>query len=144
MTADEARQRFVTARVGRLATADRLGRPHLVPFVFAVSGEMLVSAVDHKPKRSVALRRLANVEDNPRASVLVDEYLEDWDRLWWARADGSARVVAASSGEGSRAVDLLVDRYPQYRSRRPDGPVLLIEVDRWSGWSATDARSITS
>lgn len=138
MTAEEARVRFAAARVARLATADGDGRPHIVPMVFAVDGDRLVSAVDHKPKRSLALRRLANIEANPRVSVLVDHYGEDWDRLWWARADGTARRVDAGHGEGRSAVDLLVARYPQYRRQRPRGPVLIIDVGRWSGWSSTD------
>jgi PPOX class probable F420-dependent enzyme len=141
VTGEEARRRFVAARVARLATADRSGRPHIVPIVFAVEGVTLVSVVDHKPKRSTSLRRLANVAGNPSVAVLVDEYSEDWDRLWWARADGTAAVLDPGSVEAERAVDLLAGRYPQYQDRRPDGPVLAVEVLRWSGWSArADAR----
>ncbi len=136
MTGEEARQRFVEAKVARLATADRAGLPHLVPFVFAVDGERLVSAVDHKPKRSSALRRLANIAENPHVSALVDEYDEDWDRLWWARADGVATVHRSGSAESDRAVDQLVARYDQYRHRRPDGPVVVVTVQHWTGWSA--------
>ena len=139
MTADEARRRFETARVARLATADRAGRPHLVPLVFATYGDTVVSAVDHKPKRTTALRRLANLGENPYACILVDEYDEDWGDLWWARADGSGRILGSGSAEEARAIDLLVARYPQYRDRRPGGPVLAIEVERWSGWSASGA-----
>lgn len=137
MTGEEARRRFSEARVARLATADRSGRPHLVPIAFAVDGDTLVSAVDHKPKSTTALRRLANVAENPSVSLLVDEYGEDWDRLWWARADGTARVLAPDTVEARRAVDLLVGRYPQYRQQRPSAQVLVVEVQRWTGWSAS-------
>ncbi len=123
-----------------MATADQSGRPHLVPLVFAVHDDVLVSAVDHKPKRTTALRRLANIEDNPQVTLLVDEYGEDWDRLWWARADGYGRIVHAGSDEADWAIELLVARYPQYRDRRPSGPVLVIDVQRWSGWSACGSR----
>ena len=139
MTGEEARRLFATARVARLATADRSGRPHLVPIVFALDGDTLVSAVDHKPKRSTSLKRLANVAENPSVSLLVDEYSEDWDRLWWARADGTARVLDPGTVEADRAVDLLAGRYPQYQTRRPGGQVLAVEVRRWSGWSAAPA-----
>src|SRR5690242_4638274 len=90
--ADWARERFAEARVARLATVSGDGSPHLVPIVFAVSGDRLISAVDHKPKQTVALRRLDNIAANPFVSVLVDEYDENWTALWWARADGWAHI----------------------------------------------------
>ena len=136
MTPREARQRFAEARVARLATSDRAGVPHLVPFVFALVGDILVSAVDHKPKRTTALRRLENIAANPRVAALVDSYEEDWSRLWWARADGVARLVDPGSSEAKTALRHLVERYEQYRYRQPDGPITLINVDRWSGWEA--------
>jgi PPOX class probable F420-dependent enzyme len=119
-----------------MATADRAGRPHLVPIVFAVEGDRLISAIDHKPKRSTALRRLANIDENPNVSVLVDEYDEDWTRLWWARADGVGKVLGPGSPGREQAVDRLVDRYTEYARLRPGGPVIVVDVNRWSGWSA--------
>ena len=111
----------------------------MVPFVFALDGDTLVSAVDDKPKRTTSLKRLANIADNPLVAALVDEYSEDWDLLWWARADGSARLLDSDSSDADRALDRLVTRYTQYQRRRPSGPVMVIEVHRWSGWSAHDA-----
>jgi PPOX class probable F420-dependent enzyme len=140
MTGDEARRHFAGARVARLATADTAGVPHLVPIVFALAGDTLYSAVDAKPKRTTALRRLANVAANPRVAVLVDHYDEDWSALWWARADGTAAVLTA---DGARAgIAALVDRYPQYAAAPPAGPVLAIRVTRWSGWSASPAPAV--
>ncbi|MBO0746414.1 MAG: pyridoxamine 5'-phosphate oxidase family protein, partial [Candidatus Dormibacteraeota bacterium] len=91
MSPEEARRRVAAARVATLATLTEEGAPHLVPFCFALDGDTLVSAVDHKPKRTTQLRRLANVAHDDRAAVLVDEYDERWDRLWWVRLDTSAR-----------------------------------------------------
>jgi len=130
-----ARERFAGARVARLATADSAGRPHLVPIVFAVAGDVVYSAVDAKPKRSTALRRLANVKANPAVSLLVDHYDEDWTTLWWVRADGRGRVLDPTDAEARRAVELLAGRYPQHRLQPPQGPVLAVDVERWSGWS---------
>jgi PPOX class probable F420-dependent enzyme len=135
MDVDEARRRFSQARVAHLATADRAGQPHVVPIAFAVDGDTVVSAVDHKPKRTTALRRLDNIAQNPRVAVLVDHYSEDWDGLWWVRADGRARLIQAGTPESERALDRLAARYHQYQQRRPTGPVVLIDVERWSGWS---------
>jgi PPOX class probable F420-dependent enzyme len=136
MTGEEARRRFATARVARLATADAGGVPHLVPVVFAVEDDTVVVAVDRKPKRTTALKRLANVRANPRVALLADHYEEDWDELWWVRADGSGRVAKPGSEDAVRAVHLLQERYPQHRAEPPEGPVLVVAVARWSGWSA--------
>jgi len=137
MTPDEARRLFAAARVARLATADPAGRPHLVPIAFAVAGELVFSAVDAKPKRTTALRRLENVGSNPRVALLADHYDDsDWGALWWVRADGVARVLDADDREARRAIALLAERYAQYRAVPPRGPVLAVAVDRWSGWRA--------
>jgi PPOX class probable F420-dependent enzyme len=133
----EARERFAAARVARLATADLEGRPHLVPVVFALAGDCVYSVVDAKPKRTTVLRRLRNVRENPAVALLVDHYDdEDWERLWWVRADGQGRVLDPGEGEARRAVALLRQRYPQQRSV---GSVLAIDVERWTGWIATGA-----
>ena len=133
MSPEEARRRFAGARVARLATADAAGQPHLVPIAFALEGDRVYSAVDAKPKRTTALRRLANVRENPAVALLVDHYDDDWDALWWARADGRGRVLDPGSEEARRAVALLHERYPQQRTT---GAVLAVDVERWSGWSA--------
>ena len=124
--------RFATARVARLATVAVDGTPHVVPIVFAVDGDTIYSAVDGKPKRSRQLRRLANIAAQPRVSVLVDQYDEDWSRLWWVRADGAATVHDSSPA----ARELLAAKYPQYSGVPLDGPFLHIAVARWSDWSA--------
>jgi PPOX class probable F420-dependent enzyme len=129
----DARERFAAARVARLATADAEGRPHLVPVVFAVRDDTVYSAVDAKPKRTTSLRRLANVAENPAVSLLVDHYEEDWERLWWVRAEGRGRVLEGSVSEAARAIELLRERYPQQRAT---GAVLAVDVERWSGWAA--------
>jgi PPOX class probable F420-dependent enzyme len=133
----EAQERFAAARVARLATADAGGRPHLVPVVFAVDGDRVYSVVDAKPKRTTELRRLRNVAENPRVALLADHYDEDWDALWWVRADGVGRGLdPLADAEAARAVELLRVRYPQQRAV---GAVLAVDVERWSGWSAAGA-----
>ena len=134
MTPAQARERFAAARVARLATVDAGGRPHLVPVVFAVDGDRIYSAVDAKPKRTTALRRLRNVAENPLVALLVDHYDDaDWGALWWVRAEGRGRELGLDAPESQRAVELLRERYPQQRAV---GAVLAVDVQRWSGWSA--------
>jgi len=137
MDADDARRRFASARVARLATVGAQGRPHVVPIVFAVIGDTIYHAVDSKPKSTRALRRFANVSQNPEVCALADSYDDDWATLWWARADGVGRVLGVADDESRLGIDALARRYPQYREHRPGGPVLAIDVRRWSGWSAS-------
>ena len=134
MDPSECLRRVSTERVATLATIGA-ERPHLVPVVFAVDEDRLVTAVDHKPKRSVRLQRLVNIARDPGVTVLVNRYDDNWERLWWVRADGSARILDDGS-EMRRGIDLLVERYEQYRQIRPQGPLIEISVVRWTGWSA--------
>ncbi len=139
MDSNEARALVAGARVARLATTGADGHPHVVPLTFALlDAATIVSAVDHKPKRTSALRRLANIAADPRVALLADRYEEDWSQLWWARADGSARVVAPDEEPALRAHALgaLAARYPAYVDRPPAGPLVVMTVERWSGWRA--------
>jgi PPOX class probable F420-dependent enzyme len=123
---------FSYARVAHLSTVGIDGSPHLVPMVFALVGDVIHSAVDGKPKRHTALRRLANIAHEPRVSVLVDHYADDWEQLWWVRADGVARVRDRSAA----GLAALTAKYPQYQASPPGGPFLEISVNRWSSWTA--------
>ena len=131
----EMRRRIEGARVARLATVARDGRPHIVPITFVATEDALYFAVDQKPKRSADLQRLRNIEANPAVSVLIDHYEDDWTRLWWVRVDGRARLVREGA-ELEIAITLLSRRYPQYRSAPPVGPAVAIEIERMTGWSA--------
>jgi len=128
--------RVEAARVARLATAGADGRPHIVPICYALDGDTLYLAVDAKPKRTTNLKRLRNIGANPAVSILVDHYEDDWARLWWIRLDGRARIVT-DDAERERALDLLAQRYPQYRTAKPGGPVVAVAIDGMNGWSAS-------
>jgi PPOX class probable F420-dependent enzyme len=134
MQTDEARRRFSAARVARLTTVSAVGRPHVVPCTFAVDGDLIYSAVDAKPKSTTNLQRLRNIRANPNVAIIADHYEEDWSALWWVRADGKASVVEDQASI-ALPVRLLAERYPQYEAMPPRGPVIIIQVDRWTGWS---------
>jgi PPOX class probable F420-dependent enzyme len=121
--------------VARLATVGSTGEPHIVPVTFTVDGGHIYTAVDAKPKTTARLRRLRNIAHDPRVALLADHYADDWDRLWWARADGQA-VIITEPGEMAGPLRLLAERYPQYRHSPPAGPVIRVRVGRWSGWAA--------
>jgi PPOX class probable F420-dependent enzyme len=129
-----ARARLAGERAVRMATVGEDGLPHIVVHTFAMLGDRIVHAVDHKPKSTPALRRLANIAVNPGVSVLADNYTEDWQQLWWVRADGRARVIEHGP-ERAALVGLLVEKYSQYRHRPPEGSVVAVDVTRWTGWS---------
>jgi PPOX class probable F420-dependent enzyme len=130
----EAERRAAGARVARLGTIGPGGRVDLVPCTFALDGDRFVTAVDHKPKATVRLQRLANIEADPRVTVLIDEYDDEWRDLWWVRLRGRARVL---DDEGTRAaaVGLLVAKYSAYGDRPPAGPVLEATIDDWRWWA---------
>jgi PPOX class probable F420-dependent enzyme len=126
---------FAESPVAMLATVGADGVPHLVPVVFAVHGNVVYTAVDAKRKSTRRLRRLANIEHNPRVSMLVDHYDDDWSQLWWVRADGVA-VIHQSGEEMATGYALLRRKYVQYQRIALDGPVVTIEVQKWSSWQA--------
>ena len=103
--------------------------------MFALDGDTLYSAVDGKPKRSSKLQRIENARARPDVTILVDHYEEDWGRLWWIRLRGRARVLD-DGDERERALALLQEKYPQYRTEPPDGPVLAVDVIDVHEWSA--------
>lgn len=126
------RARVAAVPVARLATVAETGAPHLVPIVFALAGDHLYTAVDAKPKRPGELGRVRNIRADPRVSVLVDVYADDWDRLWWARLDGTARIT-----DDQAPLRLLARKYPRYRLQPPPGPVIDVTIVTWTTWSAT-------
>jgi PPOX class probable F420-dependent enzyme len=133
---EEALRRLDAAPVGRLATADAAGVPHVVPFVFVRDGKTLYWVVDRKPKRSQTLKRLENIRANPNVEVVVDNYSDDWNQLWWVRVSGTARILEEEP-EKDRALSLLREKYTQYSEASPDGPVVAIDVNRVSSWEAS-------
>ncbi|MBI4635452.1 MAG: TIGR03668 family PPOX class F420-dependent oxidoreductase [Candidatus Rokubacteria bacterium] len=129
---------LTAARVGRLGTADAAGRPLVVPVCYAFDGRHCYSAIDAKPKRPSTrhLKRLRNIEENPRVSLAVDHWEEDWSRLRWVIVQGRAEILARGS-EFSHGVDLLLAKYPQYRAMgldREAGLMIRIAPERVLHW----------
>ena len=138
MTEEEAKARFAQARVARLATVDADDKPHLVPVCFAVdeADATIYSAVDAKPKTTPDLKRLRNIQGNPRVTVLVDHYEDDWAQVWWVRVDGTA----ALHDRHAYGRELLAAKYPQY-AEAPDalGRTVVIRPTRWTSWAYRDS-----
>jgi PPOX class probable F420-dependent enzyme len=131
----DAAAMFAESPVAMLATVGPESTPHLVPVVFAVHRDVVFTAVDAKRKSTHRLRRLVNIEANPHVSILVDHYDDDWSQLWWVRADGRAQIHY-SGEEMATGYALLRRKYPQYQRLELHGPVVTIDVTRWSSWQA--------
>jgi PPOX class probable F420-dependent enzyme len=135
LSEDDARERFRSSRVARLATVNAEGQPHLVPVTFALCGNVIVIAVDHKPKGTTNLKRLRNITKSGWVSLLADDYDDqDWSRLWWVRVDGTARIVDDKQ-ERADPIGRLCEKYVQYREKPPAGPIIQVDVDTLTGWA---------
>lgn len=143
---DEATLRFIDDhRIAHLATVDASGQPMVVPVCFVREGEAIYSVVDLKPKGVAArrLKRLRNIQENPRVAIVVDDYSEDWGRLSYAMVSGEAVIMEPSDDrdEHERAVIALRRKYPQYRSMRlEDRPIIRITPNRLKMWRSQEER----
>jgi PPOX class probable F420-dependent enzyme len=134
---DEDARRFLDgARVGRLATADAEGAPHVIPVCFALAAGRIYSVVDEKPKRTTRLVRLRNIEANPNVALVVDRYDEDWSRLVWVQVRGEASVLESGAAY-ERGLDALRQKYEQYLAMNLDGrPLIEVTPGRVTAWRA--------
>lgn len=136
MTDSDWMELLERGRVASLATVRADGRVDLVPCTFAIDDRVLVTAVDHKPKSTLDLKRLENVRLYPEVTLLVEHYDDaDWTRLWWVRVRGHA-AVHEQGAVWQKAVDLLVARYSQYEQMPPVGPAIVIDRTEITGWKA--------
>jgi PPOX class probable F420-dependent enzyme len=133
----EIRTRLEVERIARLATLDAHRRPHLIPICFVWDGSVFYSAIDHKPKRVAPTRlaRMKNIRETPQVALLVDQYDEDWTRLWYVLVHGEAALVS-STVERKQAIQRLRTKYPQYNESMldDDAPVLRITPVRVAAW----------
>jgi PPOX class probable F420-dependent enzyme len=129
-----ARTLLEEARQAHLGLLDAEGAPRVLPVTFAVVGETVVSAVDHKPKRVAGtdLARVRWLRRDARAALTVDRYDEDWSRLAWVQLLGEVTVEEVDAA----AASALQARYPPYRDRPPAGPLLRLAVKRTLHWTA--------
>ncbi len=126
-----------SARIARLATVDEKGRPHLVPICFVHDGRTFYTAVDVKPKRVAPekLARVRHIRANPKVALLIDDYQEDWSRLWFILIRGTARLLPRGK-EQKKARRLLRKKYRQYRAGMlpEEAPVIRIRPTHTIWW----------
>jgi PPOX class probable F420-dependent enzyme len=135
LDAAEARERLANSAVLRLATVGRDNQPHIVPSTFVVDSRgQIAIGIDNKPKSTFNLRRLRNIADNPRVSLLADHYDDNWVRLWWVRADGIATIERSGEQHAAHWAELRA-KYWQYADQALEGPVIVVAVEMWAGWA---------
>jgi len=121
----EARIRAIIeeSRVARLVTVDvddnNIPQPYLVPTVFVFDGKHFFIPFDKKSKK-VSIeksRRLKNIQKNPNVVILIDEYSDDWSKLFFVMIRGSAKIIEEEEKKLLvRAHKLLLLKYPQYKN----------------------------
>jgi PPOX class probable F420-dependent enzyme len=127
-----------SARVAHLATADKNGRPHVIPICFAFDGKEIYSTIDEKPKKlsPLRLKRIRNIRANPHVAVVVDRYDENWKRLAYVLIVGRAKILL-SGARHKNAVRLLRRKYPQYRKMRiEERPIVCVTCIRRTAWAS--------
>lgn len=125
-----------TARTGVLATVSPTGWPQAVPVCYVVYDDKVVSPIDEKPKSGRPLGRLRNIVHEPRVSLLVDCWDEEWHQLAWVRVEGRTEVVARGE-QMPEALAALRAKYPQYRQMALEWrPLIVITVERVAAWRA--------
>ena len=142
MLEDRERRYLEAARIGRLATADAEGRPHVVPVCFALEGEHVVTPIDEKPQRVApdALRRTRNIEANPRVALVVDHYVEDWSALGWVQVRGTATHVGPDESGHAAAITRLREKDDQYHTHAlEERPVIRITPGSVRSWGALES-----
>jgi PPOX class probable F420-dependent enzyme len=122
------------ARVARLGYLDGEDRPRVLPVTFAVAGGAVWSAIDEKPKRRAEPARVGYLRRRPEASLLLDEYDDDWDRLAWVQLLGRVDVVEIATAP--EALAALTAKYEPYADRTPRGPLLRLTAERALHWRA--------
>lgn len=135
---DPRERRYVeTARIGRLATADAEGRPHVVPVCFALVGDEVMTPIDEKPQSAGAdsLRRSRDISDNPRVALVVDHYTENWSNLGWVQIRGTATRLSPDRVDHPSARTALREKYDQYADHAlEERPIIRISPGSIVSW----------
>jgi PPOX class probable F420-dependent enzyme len=118
--------------VAHLGLLDEHGEPRVQPVTFARVGDVIVSAIDDKPKRGTPAR-IARLRSHPRAALTVDRYDADWTKLAWVQLLGDVTIDPVDPA----SLAALEARYPAYREKAPPGPLLKLRPVRVLSWRAS-------
>lgn len=135
----ERERAFISShRVGRLATVDEEGKPHVIPICYVYNGAYIYSPLDEKPKRVPIerLKRVRNIQSRPEVCLVIDRYSEEWSQLGYVLIQGTALLLQAGE-EHEEALRLLREKYPQYRKMALEKrPMIKVTPKKILSWGA--------
>ena len=133
---DEARSRLASLDHGVLCTVHATRGVDAVPVVYTVLDSHVGVPVDRvKPKLGGRLQRERNLDQDPRAVLLVEHWDHDeWSRLWWVRAELRGGIAASEQQLAALGAQL-AKRFTQYRDQ-PFDRLVLLQIVGVTGWAA--------
>src|ERR671932_1741753 len=133
------------AKVARLATVDIKCTPYLVPVVFVLDNDndYYFIPIDEKTKRSRPenLKRVRNIQENPNVALLIDEYNEDWTKLYFIMVQGKGSILGGKKLDQNemllleKAHKLLSRKYPQYQKVGVGEYAIMIMPQKVAVWN---------
>jgi nitroimidazol reductase NimA-like FMN-containing flavoprotein (pyridoxamine 5'-phosphate oxidase superfamily) len=119
-------------RVCRVATIGEGGAPHVVPVCHVLLDGKVYFATGGDSQKA------KNLKANPRMTVLVDLYAEEWSFLKGAMMHGTARFIRRGP-EFRKIRALLYQKYPQYPEdaalAEADDVIVEMTPTRLASWS---------
>jgi nitroimidazol reductase NimA-like FMN-containing flavoprotein (pyridoxamine 5'-phosphate oxidase superfamily) len=112
--------------LARFATASLDGMPHVTPVVYALDGGNPVIAVDYET------RKLKNVQENPKAALVVDEYRPNRGIMIQGKC-----VIHERGREYLRLLKILFDKFESYRKNpwgEGESPIIVVVSEKSASW----------
>lgn len=126
------------ARVARLGTVDGYSQPYVIPVVFVFDGAYFFIPLDRKTKTVTPgnLRRVKNIEKNAKVALVIDQYSEAWEKLWFIMIIGQAEIIEKKD-QVTRLKEIhgmLITKYPQYKTLRMGESCIKIQPLKVTSW----------
>ena len=125
---------------GYLATAASNLQPYATPVVFILHNGKIYVPLDQKPKAVtiLKLKRVKNIQENPKVCFLVHHYDEDWTRLWFVMITGYATLVNGSlekiRTELKTIHNKFLSKYSQYNKISVGNFYIRIRINKTAYW----------
>jgi hypothetical protein len=117
---------LLRARRGYLGLTGPNGAAEIVPVCFTWAGDAIWIAISEEGQLF-----------DQRFTFVVDRWDEDWTKLSWLVARGSAEILP-DGPEADRAMDALESKYSEYLKYPHYGPILRMDVEEWEGFDALE------
>ncbi|MCH7967161.1 MAG: pyridoxamine 5'-phosphate oxidase family protein [Thaumarchaeota archaeon] len=125
------------AKVARLATVDQKSNPYVIPVVFVFHKNSFFIPLDEKTKsvNPKKMKRVKNIEKNPNVCLLIDQYQNNWKKLFFLMIHGTATIIDDKKGKIlSEVHKLLISKYSQYKKTGIGNFCIKINPKRITHW----------